>query len=97
MVYYTNKKQMGCSQTKLPSLSRADIDKMIADGKIIFILENEVIDATDQLAIHPGGDTILRQYNGRQSQKEYDFHSSTAKEDWQKRVVGILTDKIDNK
>jgi delta8-fatty-acid desaturase len=88
---------MGCSQTKMPSFSRADIDKMIANGKIIFLLENRIIDATDQLASHPGGDTILRQYNGRQSRKEYDFHSSTAKIVWQKRIVGILEDKIDNK
>jgi len=51
-------------------LSRQEIQDLIAEGKIILIVENAVLNADAWLPFHPGGDKAIRHMVGRDATDE---------------------------
>ena len=74
----------------LPKYTMNDINNMITAGKIIFIVNGKVVDATDMAKKHPAGERCLLRNNGKNCTQDYDFHSCGAKKMWDERVIGKL-------
>jgi sphingolipid 8-(E)-desaturase len=53
-----------------PSMSRREIEGMIADGRMVFILDHYVIKADAWGPYHPGGDLAIRHMVGRDATDE---------------------------
>ena len=51
-------------------ISRREIEGMIADGRLIFIFDGQVIKADAWLNFHPGGDKAIRHMVGRDATDE---------------------------
>ena len=74
----------------VPKYTMNDINNMIAAGKIIFVVNGKVVDATDMAKKHPAGERCLLRNNGKECTRDYDFHSSNAMKMWDERVIGKL-------
>lgn len=55
---------------ELPLLSRRQIEGMIAEGRAVFILDQQVVKADAWMPYHPGGDTAIRHMIGRDATDE---------------------------
>jgi len=53
-----------------PLMSRRQIEGLIAEGRAIFILDQEVIKADVWMPYHPGGDIAIRHMIGRDATDE---------------------------
>jgi len=53
-----------------PPMSRREIEGMIADGRMVFILDQYVIKADAWAPYHPGGDLAIRHMVGRDATDE---------------------------
>jgi delta8-fatty-acid desaturase len=52
------------------SLTRRQIEGMIADGKAVFIYKGEVMSVNAWMPYHPGGDTAIKHMIGRDATDE---------------------------
>jgi sphingolipid 8-(E)-desaturase len=57
-------------QREYPVLSRRKIETLIAEGRLIFILDQYVIKADAWAPYHPGGDKAIRHMVGRDATDE---------------------------
>lgn len=58
------------AEKKYPLLSRREIEGLIADGRSIFIVDQQVFKADAWLQYHPGGDKAIRHMVGRDATDE---------------------------
>lgn len=59
-----------------PLMSRRQIEGLIAEGRAIFILNQEVIKADAWMPYHPGGDIAIRHMIGRDATDEVTVYVS---------------------
>ncbi|KAI1814119.1 fatty acid/sphingolipid desaturase [Poronia punctata] len=72
-----------------PSMSRREIEGLIADGCAVFILDQYVIKADAWMPYHPGGDLAIRHMVGRDATDEVTaLHSPEARRQMYKYRVG---------
>ncbi|KAI2634507.1 fatty acid/sphingolipid desaturase [Xylaria nigripes] len=77
-----------------PSMSRREIEGLIADGRMIFILDQYVIKADAWAPYHPGGDTAVRHMIGRDATDEVTaLHSPEAREQMNRYRIGRFEGK----
>ena len=55
-------------------LSRCQVENMIADGNIIFIVDQKILKANSFLKYHPGGDKAIMHMVGRDATDEVRAH-----------------------
>ncbi|KAI0388376.1 fatty acid/sphingolipid desaturase [Xylariaceae sp. FL0594] len=80
-----------------PSLSRREIEGMIADGHLIFLLDQYVIKADAWAPYHPGGDLAIRHMVGRDATDEVTaLHSAEAREQMYRYRVGKFEGRWSN-
>lgn len=58
------------SQRSCPTLSRRQIECLIAEGCLVFILNQDVIKADAWVQYHPGGDLTIKHMVGRDATDE---------------------------
>ncbi|KXJ90685.1 fatty acid desaturase-domain-containing protein [Microdochium bolleyi] len=76
---------------ELPLLSRRQIEDLIAQGRAVFILDQQVIKADAWMPYHPGGDTAIRHMIGRDATDEVTvLHSPEARERMNKYRIGRI-------
>ncbi|KAI0098833.1 fatty acid desaturase-domain-containing protein [Nemania sp. FL0031] len=72
-----------------PSMSRREIEGLIAEGRMIFILDQYVIKADAWAPYHPGGDKAIRHMIGRDATDEVTaLHSAEARERMNRYRIG---------
>ncbi|TRX88582.1 hypothetical protein FHL15_010533 [Xylaria flabelliformis] len=72
-----------------PSMSRRQIEGLIADGRMVFILDQYVIKADAWAPYHPGGDKAIRHMIGRDATDEVTaLHSAEARERMNRYRIG---------
>ncbi|KAI1438171.1 fatty acid desaturase-domain-containing protein [Xylaria sp. CBS 124048] len=80
-----------------PSMSRREIEGLIADGRLVFILDQYVIKADAWAPYHPGGDLAIRHMIGRDATDEVTaLHSAEAREQMNRYRVGKYEGKWTN-
>ncbi|KAK2736316.1 hypothetical protein FQN55_001702 [Onygenales sp. PD_40] len=78
-------------------LSRREIEGLIADGRKIIILRNQVLKADAWLPYHPGGDKSILHMVGRDGTDEITaLHSMEAQAQMQKYVIGRVQGSWEN-
>ncbi|TDZ29700.1 Delta 8-(E)-sphingolipid desaturase [Colletotrichum trifolii] len=84
----------GINTTKgkeLPSISRRQVEALIAQGKLIIIVDQFVLKLDSWLAYHPGGDKALRHMVGRDATDEVTvLHSAEAKAMMTRYRIGTI-------
>lgn len=55
-----------------PVLTRDEIEALIAEGRHVFILHDQVIKADGWMKYHPGGDLAIRHMVGKDASDEVD-------------------------
>lgn len=77
--------------------SRREVEGLIADGRKIIILQNQVIKADAWLPYHPGGDKSILHMIGRDATDEITaLHSEEAQARMQKYVIGRVQGRWEN-
>ncbi|KAJ3555212.1 hypothetical protein NPX13_g10403 [Xylaria arbuscula] len=72
-----------------PSMSRREVEGLIADGRMVFILDQYVIKADAWAPYHPGGDKAIRHMIGRDATDEVTaLHSREAREKMNRYRIG---------
>ncbi|KAI8627556.1 fatty acid/sphingolipid desaturase [Xylariaceae sp. FL1651] len=80
-----------------PLMSRREIEGLIADGRMIFILNQYVIKADAWAPYHPGGDKAIRHMVGRDATDEVTaLHSPEAREQMNRYRVGKIQGRWSN-
>ncbi|CCX33249.1 fatty acid desaturase-domain-containing protein [Pyronema domesticum] len=71
------------------SLTRRQIEGMIADGKAVFLYKGEVMSVNAWMPYHPGGDTAIKHMIGRDATDEvFALHSEDAKRRMKSYIIG---------
>ena len=77
--------------------SRREIEGLIADGRKIIILDNEVLKTDAWLPYHPGGDKAIQHMVGRDGTDEIRaLHSQEAQAHMKKFVIGRIDGRWEN-
>ncbi len=74
-------------------MSRADVQRLgCAEGRKLFIVDNEVYDVDTFYARHPGGESVLAEFFGRDASSAFDAvgHSLCARRVMRKFRVATL-------
>ncbi|KAI0431249.1 fatty acid desaturase-domain-containing protein [Xylaria sp. FL1042] len=80
-----------------PSISRREIEGLIADGRMVFILDQHVIKADAWAPYHPGGDKAIRHMIGRDATDEVTaLHSREAREQMNRYRIGKFEGRWSN-
>ena len=63
-----SRKKSGGGESSTPDrvITKPDIDQMIANGKLILMIDGAVCEVPTQSFNHPGGMDVLKQYNGKE-------------------------------
>jgi len=69
-------------------ISAVEIDELVKDGRIIIYNKHIVYDITDYLELHPGGRKCLLKKKGKNCERDFNFHSSSAQPLWDTYVIG---------
>ncbi|KAI1193480.1 fatty acid desaturase-domain-containing protein [Nemania serpens] len=78
-------------------ISRREIEGLIADGRMIFVLDGYVIKADAWAPYHPGGDKAIRHMIGRDATDEVTaLHSAEARERMNRYRIGRVDGKWTN-
>ena len=87
----------GAKLTRDRVFSRREIEGLIADGRKIIILDNEVLKADAWLPYHPGGDKAIQHMVGRDGTDEIRaLHSQEAQAHIKKFVIGRIDGRWEN-
>ncbi|KAI0188844.1 fatty acid desaturase-domain-containing protein [Astrocystis sublimbata] len=82
---------------KYPSMSRREIEGLVADGRMVFILDQYVIKADAWAPYHPGGDKAIRHMIGRDATDEVTaLHSAEARERMNRYRIGKVEGRWTN-
>ncbi|KAJ8111732.1 hypothetical protein ONZ43_g5552 [Nemania bipapillata] len=80
-----------------PLMSRREIEGLIAEGRMIFILDQYVIKADAWAPYHPGGDKAIRHMIGRDATDEVTaLHSAEARERMNRYRIGRVDGRWTN-
>ncbi|KAI1826294.1 fatty acid desaturase-domain-containing protein [Xylaria intraflava] len=72
-----------------PSMSRREVEGLIADGRMVFILDQYVIKADAWAPYHPGGDKAIQHMIGRDATDEVTaLHSAEARQRMNRYRIG---------
>ncbi|KAM7194601.1 hypothetical protein V8F33_007153 [Rhypophila sp. PSN 637] len=83
--------QLSPPKRPLPVLSRRQIESMIADGRLIIILDNYVLKTDAFLKYHPGGDKAMMHMVGRDATDEINgLHSAEARKMMERYRIGTI-------
>lgn len=85
------------AEKKYPLLSRREIEGLIADGRSIFIVDQQVFKADAWLQYHPGGDKAIRHMVGRDATDEVNaLHSPEARQQMNRYRIGRIDGRWTN-
>ncbi|GAP89825.1 putative fatty acid desaturase [Rosellinia necatrix] len=77
-----------------PSMTRREIEGLISDGRMVFLLDQYVIKADAWAPYHPGGDKAVRHMIGRDATDEVTaLHSPEAREQMNRYRIGRFEGK----
>jgi len=71
----------------LPSFTLEEIQQ---SNQYLYIIGNKVIDATEIIDKHPGGDTCLFKKKGTDIRIDYNFHNKTAQINIMSMIIGVV-------
>ena len=74
--YYISKMGNYIYTKHYPIISKKDFNK---SKRILLKYGNKVIDATDYITLHPGGEKCLKNRNKKDIKRDFEFHSKNAK------------------
>ncbi|KAI0121616.1 fatty acid desaturase [Xylariales sp. AK1849] len=84
-------------EREYPLLSRRQIEGMIAEGRAIFVLDQQVFRADAWLPYHPGGDKAILHMIGRDATDEVTvLHSPEAREQMNRYRIGRIAGRWTN-
>ena len=67
-----------------------EISKHNNENDCWFIAHNKVYDVTDFIIKHPIGSGPLIKKAGQDCTEDYDFHTKSAKKEWEKYYIGYI-------
>lgn len=70
-----------------PTMTMTDID---TSNRLLFIINNKVIDATDILDNHPGGNEVLLRNRGKHIDIALYYHSKSTRKQILKHAIGTF-------
>ncbi|KAI1262055.1 fatty acid/sphingolipid desaturase [Xylariaceae sp. FL1019] len=80
-----------------PLMSRREIEGLVADGRLVFILDHFVVKADAWAPYHPGGDKAIRHMVGRDATDEVTaLHSPEARQQMYRYRVGKIQGRWSN-